>query len=148
MQVRPAGSSQQVSNRQQVTGAEGQLQLGFTKLSLSISEHLRCDVSLSSLTSTGGRPLHQGSSHRTAGRTGQHRHTHTHTHTYTQRSNSTPWSQDPQTRMCTGRLDFSSGRTQNSKHEGHADSHGDQAPFKKVHTKKDARTHTNTEKQR
>ena len=34
------GKQQAVSNRQQVTGAQGQLQLWFTKLSLSISEHL------------------------------------------------------------------------------------------------------------
>ena len=70
VQVRPAGSSKQVSNRQWVTGAQGQLQLGFTRLSLSISAHLRCDVLLSLLTSTRGRPLHQGSSHRTEGLTG------------------------------------------------------------------------------
>ena len=41
-----------------------------------ISFHQRapwCDVSRSSQTSTGGWPLHQGSSHRTAGLTGQHR---------------------------------------------------------------------------
>ena len=34
------GKQQAVSNRQHVTRAQGQLQLGFTKLSLSISEHL------------------------------------------------------------------------------------------------------------
>ena len=64
------GASRQISNGQQLTSAPGRLQLGFTKSSLSISEHLRCDVSLPSLTSTGGRPLHQGSSR-----------TETHTHT-------------------------------------------------------------------
>ena len=32
---------QPVSNRQQVIGGQGELQLGFTELSLSISEHLR-----------------------------------------------------------------------------------------------------------
>ena len=34
------GKQQAVSNRQQLTRAQGQLQLGFIKLSLSISEHL------------------------------------------------------------------------------------------------------------
>ena len=34
------GKQQAVGNRQQATGAQGQLQLGFTKLSLSISKHL------------------------------------------------------------------------------------------------------------
>ena len=88
------GKQQAVSNTQQVTGAEGQLQLGFTKLSLSTSEHLRCDVSLSSLTSTGGWPLHQGYSHTTAGLTGQHRSVtaqarDTHTHTREAKSSQT-----------------------------------------------------------
>ena len=41
-----AGSSKQIDNGQQVTGAHGQLQLGFTKLSLSIREHFGYDVSL------------------------------------------------------------------------------------------------------
>ena len=36
--------------------------LGSAKSSLSISEHLWCDVSLTSLTSWRGKPLHQGSS--------------------------------------------------------------------------------------
>ena len=40
VQVRPTGSSKQVNVRQQATGAQGPLQLGFTKLSLSISEDL------------------------------------------------------------------------------------------------------------
>ena len=52
--------------------------LRSTKSSLSISEHLRCDVSLTLLTSWRGKPLHEGSS-----RSVHVAHTHTHTHTYT-----------------------------------------------------------------
>ena len=64
------GASRQISNGQQLTSAPGRLQLGFTKSSLCISEHLRCDVSLSSLTFY-GRPA-------AAPRVQSHRNTHTH----------------------------------------------------------------------
>ena len=52
-----AGSRKQVSNRRQVACAQGQLRLGFTNVSLSISEHL--------------------------GVTHTHTHTHAHTHART-----------------------------------------------------------------
>ena len=66
---------QQADNSKQTTGAwcSGPTATWVYQV---ISLHQRapwCAVSLSSLTSTGGRPLHQGSSHTTAGLTGQHR---------------------------------------------------------------------------
>jgi hypothetical protein len=117
LQHRP-GSDTNTPNTQQhtdrthsATGARGSLQPGFNQL---IPLHQRapwCDVSLTSLTSWRGKPLHQGSSRpvhaaqrykqyyaavhstpvthrnryiglqRTHALT--HAHTHTHTHTYT-----------------------------------------------------------------
>ena len=90
LQHRP-GSDTNTPNTQQhtdrthsATGARGSLQPGFNQV---IPLHQRapwCDVSLTSLTSWRGKPLHQGSSrsvHAAQRYKQYYAHTHTHTHT-------------------------------------------------------------------